>query len=96
MEESMIAIEDVVPGEAYACKFRVQTMLDDLGRPAPNLSDRPLAGVGTYEGIGILTKRDLEQRLVELSDEKSSKEFVVSFDDIWDVDTIEWKEPGID
>ena len=92
----MYKIEDIQPGKSYGCKFKVTTMLDSLGRPAPNLSDRPLAGVGTYEGIGILTKRDLEQRLVELSDEKSSKEFVVSFDDIWDVDTIEWKEPSID
>jgi hypothetical protein len=68
----------------------VKTMLDELGRPAPNLTDIPLDGVGIYEGIGILMTRDTEQRLVKLKDEKSSNEFVVSYDDIWDVDTVDW------
>lgn len=88
-----IAIEDITPGESYACKFRVETMLDTLGRPAPNLSDVPVKGVGMYEGLGVLMQRDTEQRLVKLQDQKSSKEFVVSFDDIWDIDVIEWTEP---
>lgn len=88
-----IAIEDVTPGKSYACKFKVKTMLDVLGRPAPNLSDQPLKGEGMYEGIGVLMQRDTDQRLVKLKDEKSSKEFVVSFDDIWDVDDIEWVDP---
>ena len=88
----MIDIENIIPGNSYACKFRVETMLDTFGR-IPGLSDTPLKGVGTYEGIGILMQRDVEQRLVKLKDEKSSKEFVVSFDDIWDIDTIEWVDP---
>ena len=85
----MIDIENIVPGNSYACKFRVETMLDTFGR-IPGLSDTPLKGVGTYEGIGILMQRDIEQRLVKLKDEKSSKEFVVSFDDIWEIDEINW------
>jgi hypothetical protein len=89
----MIDITDITPGESYACKFRVETMLDTMGRPAPNLSDVPVKGVGMYEGIGVLIQRDTEQRLVKLQDQKSSKEFVVSFDDIWDVDVVEWTEP---
>lgn len=88
----MIDIEDVVPGQSYACKFRVETMLDTLGRPAPNLSDQPLKGKGMYEGLGVLVARDMNTRLVKLQDEKSKKEFVVSFDDIWDVDTVDWVE----
>ena len=88
-----IAIEDITPGQSYACKFKVETMLDTMGRPAPNLSDVPLKGPGMYESIGILMTRDSDQRLVKLKDEKSSKEFVVSFDDIWDIDTIEWIDP---
>lgn len=91
----MIKIEEIVPGNSYACKFKVKTMLDVLGRPAPNLSDQPLKGEGMYEGLGILMQRDSEKRLVLLKDEKSSKEFVVSFDDIWDIDTVEWTEPQI-
>jgi hypothetical protein len=91
----MIAIEDITPGNSYACKFKIETMLDTFGRPAPNLSDTPLKGVGLYEGIGILKQRDMDQRLVVLQDEKSRKDFVVSFDDIWDVDEIEWTEPEL-
>jgi hypothetical protein len=88
----MIDITEITPGKSYACKFKVETMLDTFGRPAPNLSDTPLKGPGIYEGLGILTQRDMESRLVGLIDEKSKKEFVVSFDDIWDVDEVEWTE----
>jgi len=89
----MINIEDVVPGNSYACKFKVKTMLDNLGRPAPNLSDQPLRGEGMYESVGVLSARDMNTRLVRLVDEKTEKEFVVSFDDIWDIDVVEWTDP---
>ena len=89
----MIKIEDIVPGKSYACKFRVETMCDSLGRPAPNLSDTPLAGVKKYESLGVLVARDMNTRLVELQDERSKKNFVVSFDDIWDIDDVEWVNP---
>lgn len=89
----MIDIEDITPGNSYACKFRVTTLLDTMGRPAPNLSDVPVRGPGVYESLGILMQRDTEQRLVKLKDEKSSREFVVSFDDIWDIDEVEWQDP---
>jgi hypothetical protein len=87
-----IAIEDITPGETYACKFRVTVMLDELGRPAPNLSDTPLKGEGEYEGLGVLTQRDLQSRLVRLHDDASKRDFVVSFDDIWDIDVVEWTD----
>ena len=87
----MIKIEDITPGKSYACKFRVETMVDTFGR-IPGLSDTPLAGLKLYEGLGILVQRDSEKRLVKLQDEKSKKEFVISFDDIWDVDEVEWEE----
>mgnify|MGYP003642636188 CR=1 FL=1 len=89
----MIDIEDITVGESYACKFRVKTMLDEHDCPAPNLTDTPLKGVGDYEGIGVLMQRDPEQRIVKLRDEKSSKEFVVAYEDIWDVDVVEWTNP---
>ena len=89
----MMDIKDITPGKSYACKFRVETMLDNLGRPAPNLSDVPLKGPGMYESLGILIQRDSDKRLVKLQDEKSKKEFVVSFDNIWDVDEVEWTDP---
>ena len=37
--------------------------------------------------------RDMDKRLVQLKDEKTGKEFVVGFDDIWDVDDVIWEEP---
>ena len=88
----MMTIEEIETGKSYACKFKVETMLDDMGRPAPNLSDVPLKGPGEYEGLGVLMQRDSDQRLVKLKDEKTSKEFVVSFDNIWDIDEVEWTD----
>jgi hypothetical protein len=88
----MVKIEDITPGQSYACKFKVRTMLDSYGR-IPGLSDTPLRGEGEYESLGVLMARDMDQRLVQLKDEKSGKEFVVSFDDIWDVDDVDWVEP---
>jgi hypothetical protein len=85
-------IEDIKVGKSYACKFKTETMVDTFGR-IPGLSDTPLAGIQMYEGLGILVQRDTEKRLVKVQDEKSSKEFVVSFDDIWDVDEVEWTDP---
>jgi len=43
--------------------------------------------------LGILIQRDTDQKLVKLQDEKSKKEFIVPFKDLWDVDEIEWKDP---
>jgi len=88
----MINIEEVIPGKSYGCMFRVTTMLDSLGRPAPNLSDTPLKGPGEYEGFGIIQVRDMNSRLVELYDQKSRKTFRVDFDNIWDIDEVEYVE----
>ena len=85
-------IKEITPGKAYACKFKVETMLDFHGR-VPGLSDTPLKGLGLYEGFGVLVQRDTEKELVKIQDEKSKKEFVVPFSDIWDVDDVEWVDP---
>ena len=85
----MIKIEDIEVGKSYACKFKVETMLDTFGR-VPGLSDTPLKGPGMYEGIGVIQVRDTAGKRVQLKDEKSKKEFVVPFSHIWDVDEVEW------
>lgn len=85
----MVDIKDITVGKSYGCKFRVETMLDEYGR-IPGLSDTPLKGPGEYEGFGILMQRDTKKELVKLQDQKSKKEFIVPFADIWDVDEIEW------
>lgn len=83
-------IEDIEVGKSYGCKFKVTTMLDEMGRPAPNLSDVPLKGPGEYEGFGVIQVRDLKSRLVELYDTTARKTFRVDFDNIWDVDEVEY------
>ena len=85
----MIKIEDIEVGKSYACKFKVETMLDTFGR-VPGLSDTPLQGPGMYEGVGVIQVRDTAGKRVQLKDEKSKKEFVVPFSQIWDVDEVEW------
>jgi hypothetical protein len=86
----MMKIEDIEVGKSYGCKFKVTTMLDTMGRPAPNLSDVPLKGPGEYEGFGVIQVRDLKSRLVELYDTTARKTFRVDFDNIWDIDLVEY------
>ena len=88
----MIDIRDITPGKAYGCKFKVKNIpLDEWGRPGGMMSmaDVPVAKFGEYEGFGFLKQRDVDQELVVVVDEKSNKEFICAFDDIWDVDEVE-------
>ena len=87
----MIDILEIEVGKSYACKFKVETMLDTYGRP-PGLSDTPLNGPGMYEGIGVIQVRDTASEHVQLKDEKSGKEFIVPFKQIWDIDTAEFTD----
>lgn len=91
----MIDIKDVEIGMSYACKFRVETMLNVDGQPPgiPTFHSAKLKGPGLYESIGIIMQRDMDNKLVRLKDKESLKEFVISFDDIWDIDTVEWVDP---
>lgn len=47
---------------------------------------------GDYEGIGVLLTRDVAQQLVTLRDTHSLMQFVVSFDNIWDIDHVNWSD----
>ena len=88
-------IQDITPGESWACRFRTVTFVDAQGTP---VSSRGLqvgqAHPGTpevYESIGVIQVRDQEQRVVQLQDTVSLEVFTVSYDDCWDVDTVEWE-----
>ena len=81
----MYNIHDIEQGKTYACKFKIEIMLDTLGRPM-GIDDTPFDAPGLYEGIGVIKIRDIENKQVQVVDEKTGKEFVLSFDDIWDVD----------
>ena len=88
----MIDIREITVGRAYGCMFRAKNIpLDEFGRPGGMLSmaDLPIAKYGDYEGFGFLKQRDTEQELVVVIDEKTDREFVCAYDDIWDVDEVE-------
>ena len=88
-------IEDIPAGESWACRFRTTTFVDANGVPMnPNLQlGQAHPGLpGVYEGIGVIQVRDMANRRVQLQDVESMQQYTVSFDDCWDVDTIEWTE----
>ena len=88
-------IQDCEPGSSYACKFRTTTFLDDQGQPVTaQLSvGQPHPGTpGTYESLGIIQIRDTANRTVQLLDTQSTQTYCVSWDDCWDIDTVEWQD----
>ena len=89
-------IEDIPVGESWACRFRTTTFLDANQKPveAHNLQlGQAHPGVpGEYTSIGVIQVRDIENQRVQLQCVETLKQFTVSFDDCWDVDTIEWQE----
>lgn len=64
-------------------------MLDENNKPITN-PDTPLKGPGIYESIGIIQLRDNEKQLVKLVDKITKIEFIISYDNIWDIDEVEW------
>jgi|TARA_B110000977_G_scaffold130836_1_gene166736 hypothetical protein len=88
----MIDIRYVIPGESYACKFKVETMLDEDGQPVHLNVGQTANGPGMYEGFGLIVKRDMNTEMVELTDRKSGKNFFVPFDQLSDIDTVHWVE----
>lgn len=87
-QEFYLHITEISAGQSYACRFRLQTVLDEKGYPANPTS--PPVRFGTFESLGIIVKRDTEAELVELLDQHSKEKYIVPFSDIWDVDTIDW------
>ena len=67
MTQEYISIEAVQAGNSYACYFRTTTMLDELGRPAPNLSDTPLKGPGVRQPDSGISLEDQQQKAPQLS-----------------------------
>jgi hypothetical protein len=88
----MIDIKDITPGASYACRFRVVTMLDETGNPAQLQIGEAAQGPGEYEGLGVIRTRDLESEMVIVVDTQTQHEYTVSFEHIWDIDTVEWND----
>lgn len=86
-----MTIYEVEPGKSYACKFKIITMLKEDGTlPRNPTLGETFAGPGEYESLGVIKKRDVENKCVELIDTKTYKTFVVGFDYIWDIDEAEF------
>ncbi len=89
-------IRDIPAGTSWACRFKTTTFINSAGEPvqAHNLTPgTPHPGTpGVYESIGVIQVRDLEQQRVQLQCINTLAQYTVSFDDCWDVDTIEWTE----
>ncbi len=89
-------IQDITAGESWACRFRTTTFLDSDGAPVEQknlqLGQAHPGTPGTYESIGIIQVRDSKREVVQLEDVESHQQFVVDFQDCWDIDRIEWQE----
>lgn len=89
-------IEDIPVGESWACRFRLQTFVDREGQPVAaqnlQLGQAHPGAPGEYTSIGVIQVRDLENRRVQLQCVETLQQFTVSFDDVWDVDRIEWTD----
>jgi len=82
-------IDDLLPGETYACKFKVKTMLDKQGIPVTE-NPKDLGGPGFYEGFGIISVRDLNSRCVTVYDYNIDQSFNLNESQIWDIDQVQW------
>lgn len=87
----MLTINEIKVGQSYACKFRCETMLDDQNLPVTS-DTKNLKGPGVYESLGVIKTRDVDNRLVELVDNVTKRQFTIPFNDIWDIDEVEWIE----
>tara|TARA_B110000503_G_C7088927_1_gene388538 strand:- start:588 stop:866 length:279 start_codon:yes stop_codon:yes gene_type:complete len=87
-------MKDIPAGESWACRFKTTTFLDTEGKPieAYNLAlgQAHPGKPGTYQGVGVIQVRDLENKRVQLQCVDTLKQFTVDFADCWDIDTIEW------
>ena len=89
-------IEDIPVGESWACRFRTTTFLDENQKPVEaqnlQLGQAHPGTPGEYTSIGVIQVRDVENKRVQLQCVETLKQFTVSFEDCWDIDTVEWQE----
>ena len=50
-------------------------------------------GLVTEERFGVIKTRDSERELAELVDINSQDTYVVKWEDCWDIDEVEWRDP---
>jgi hypothetical protein len=84
-------IEDIEAGKSYACYYKIVEMTDSEGKAVSPDSDSA-EKLRAREGFGVIKTRDQEQRLVEILDTESEETVVVSWDQCWGVDEVEWRD----
>ncbi len=90
-------MQDITAGESWGCRFRVRTFVNEQGIPVDTRFIPPGSKVpgnpGDYEGVGSISKRDINNRLVEIVDHKiPNRTWTVKWDDCWDIDRVEYAE----
>ena len=50
-------------------------------------------GLATAELFGVIKTRDTKQKLAEIVDVNSNDTYVVKWEDCWDIDEVEWRDP---
>jgi len=50
-------------------------------------------GLATTKLFGVIKTRDSEQQLAEIVDTESKNIYVVKWEDCWDIDEVEWRDP---
>ena len=95
---SEYTIESVTPGEPWGCRFRINTMLDELGNLVDTTNVQMGEGLptgcqpGVYESIGVIRIRDADSEQLVVQDTVSPREFVVGYADVWDIDRVEYAD----
>ena len=81
--------QDIQAGKSYACLYTTTIGLDSDG----NIPDDPTLATNQepLTGFAIISKRDTQQRLLTVVDVNLALEIVVSYDDVWDIDEVEYK-----
>jgi len=50
-------------------------------------------GLATQELFGVIKTRDTERELAEIVDLETDTVYAVRWEDCWDIDEVEWRDP---
>lgn len=84
--------DTIQAGKSYACLYTTEIGLTKDGTipDTPEDTDR----MEPLTGFAIIAKRDPKARLLTVVDVNLALEITVSYDDVWDIDEIEYKVPA--
>jgi hypothetical protein len=86
-------ISDIKAGKSYACKFKTVELFDKEGSLVDPAESEKADTIRAREGFGVIKTRDAEQQLVEIVEQDTGNSVVVSWEQCWEVDEVEWHDP---